>query len=92
MKMGMCICVAWLKGLPNQCPDMAKSLAMPLTIYSHTLGNPRNLLEAITHKQATINMVAHKHGGYYGCHAGERTLCKHRLYIRNEYILIQTRP
>ena len=37
MKMGMCICVAWLNGLPAQCPGMAKSLATPLvrhTVYT----------------------------------------------------------
>ena len=32
MKMGMCMCVAWLNGLSTQCPGMAKSPDTPLNL------------------------------------------------------------
>ena len=57
MKMGMCTSVAWLKGLPAQCPVMAKSLATPLVLATTTVDALK--YENLVHVASTIGKLQH---------------------------------
>ena len=57
MKMGMSMSVAWLKGLPAQCPGMAKRLATPLVLATSTVDALKH--ENLVHVAYTIGELQH---------------------------------